>query len=224
MSQIGTLVTGAAIVTPIPGLSYVDPYLVLGDVDTAMALNGLQVEIDGETTINIVGSTPLVSAFSKFMSQFCSTLVGLVLKIATGRIYAPSTLRFTNAGVTTPGIFNFGDGGNGKPIRAISVGINALSNQVFEKFSALMITPSANLGNIDIQFRDGSPVTMTAIEVDALFAMKNPTEANGRLDAVVTTIDNRDGLIEWVRINATTAVTVLVIKLSNEDFQLLKNS
>jgi hypothetical protein len=222
MSQIGTLVTGAGIVTPIPGLSYVDQYIVLGDVDTAIPVTGLQVEIAGETTINIVASTPLVSAFSKFMSQFCATVVANVIKIATGRIYAPSTLRFTNGGATTPGIFNFGDEGNGKPIRAISVGVNSQSNQVFNKFSALMITPSANAGNIDFQFKDGTQVTMSIAEVDALFAIKNPTQADGRLDAVVSTIDNREGKIEWVRVNATTALTVLVIKLSDQDFQELK--
>ena len=223
MSRIGTLLTGAAVVTPITGLSYVDPYIVLGDVDTATPLTGLQVEIGGETTINIVGSTPLVSAFAKFLSQVTGSIVGLIIKIATGRIYLPSSLRFTNGGVTTPLIFNFGDSGNGKPIRAISQGINALSNQVFDKFTALMITPSANAGNIDFQFKDGTSCTMTVEEVDSLFALQNQSEANGRLDAVVTTIDNRAGEIAWVRVNATTALTVLVVKFSDPDFVELKN-
>lgn len=223
MSRIGTLLTGAAVVTPITGLSYVDPYIVLGDVDTATPLTGLQVEIGGETTINIVGSTPLVSAFAKFLSQVTGSIVGLIIKIATGRIYLPSSLRFTNGGATTPLIFNFGDSGNGKPIRAISQGINALSNQVFDKFTALMITPSANAGNIDFQFKDGTSCTMTVEEVDSLFALQNQTEANGRLDAVVTTIDNRAGEIAWVRVNATTALTVLVVKFSDPDFVELKN-
>jgi len=224
MSRIGTLVTGAGIVTPITGLSYVDPYIVLGDIDTASPLTGLQVDIGGENTINIVGSTPLVAAFSKFMNDFCGTIVGLVIKIATGRIYKPASLRFTNGGATVPDIYNFTDGGNGVPIRAISQGINALSNQVFDKFTALMITPSANVGNVDFQYKDGTSVTMTIAEVDALFALKNPSEANGRLDAVVSTIDNRMGEIEWVRINATTAVTVLVVKFSDPDFTLLRNN
>ena len=223
MSRIGTLLTGAAVVTPITGLSYVDPYIVVGDVDTATPLTGLQVEIGGETTINIVGSTPLVSAFAKFLSQSTGPIVGLIIKIATGRIYLPSSLRFTNGGATTPVIFNFGDSGNGKPIRAISQGINALSNQVFDKFTALMITPSANAGNIDFQFKDGTSCTMTVEEVDSLFALQNQSEANGRLDAVVTTIDNRAGEIAWVRVNATTALTVLVVKFSNPDFVELKN-
>lgn len=224
MSKIGTLITGAAVVTPITGLAYVDPYIVLGDVDTTMPLTGLQVEIGGETTINIVGSTPLVSAFSKFLSQTVGTVVGLVLKIATGRIYLPSSLRFTNGGATVPDILNFGEGANGKPIRAISQGINALSNQVFDKFSALMITPSANAGNIDIQYKDGTSVTMTALEVDALFAMKNQTEANGKLDAVVTVLDNTEGKIAWARVNATTALTVLIVKFSDPDFKELKSN
>jgi len=224
MSRIGTLVTGAGVVTPITGLSYVDPYILLGDVDTASPVNGLQVEIGGETTINIVGSQPLCSAFAKFLNQTCATVVGMIFKIATGRIYLPSSLRFTNNGATVPDILNFGDSANGKPIRAISQGINALSNQVFDKFTALMITPSANAGNIDFQFKDGTSVTMTIIEVDALFNLKNQTQADGRLDAVVTTIDNTEGNIAWVRVNATTALTVLVIKFSDPDFVELKNS
>lgn len=224
MSRIGTLVTGAGIVTPVTGLSYVDPYIMLGDVDTAMPLTGLQIDIGGENTINIVGSTPLVSSFAKFLSQVTGTVIGLVIKIATGRVYLPSSLRFTNGGATVPDIFNFGESGNGKPIRAIQQGINALSNQIFEKFSALMITPSANVGSVDFMFKDGTSVTYSILEVDALFATKNNAEANGRLDAVVSTIDNTEGKIEWVRVNATTAVTVLVIKFSDPDFRALKNS
>jgi len=222
MSRIGSLSNGIGVVTPITGLSYVDPYIILGDVDTNVPINGLQVEIGGETTINIVGSQPLCAAFAKFLMQTCATVVGMVLKIATGRIYLPSSLRFTNNGATTPDIFNFGDTANGKPIRAISQGINALSNQVFDKFTALMITPSANAGNIDFQFKDGTSVTMTIAEVDALFCMKNQTQLDGRLDPVVTTIDNTEGLIAWVRVNATIAVTVLVIKFSDPDFSELK--
>lgn len=226
MAQIGTLVTGAGITTTIGPNADGEQFIVLGDVDTAMPLSGISVDVGGENTINIVGSQPLVSAFAKYMSQFTATLVGLVLKIATGKLMKKTTYRFTNNGVTTPAIFGFSEGSNGpgKPLRALSQGINALSNQVFTKFTALLITPSANLGNLDFVYRDGTSVTMTALEADALFAMKNPTEANGRLDAVVTTIDNREGLIASVRVNATTAVTVVVVNFADEDFQELKAS
>lgn len=215
MSQIATLITGAGVVTPVTGLANAEQYIVIGDVDTAMPLTGLSVEIDGEATINIVGSTPLVSSFAKFMSQFTATLVGLVLKIATGQIMKKTTYRFTNAGATTPAIFAFSERGAGKgsPVRAISDGINALSNLTYRNFSALMITPAANAGNLDFVFADGTAQTLTAIEADALFAIKNQTDANGRLDPVVTTIDNRDGSIASVRVNATTALTVLKINI-----------
>lgn len=213
MSQIATLTTGAGVVTTVSGLANAEQYIVLGDFDTAMPLSGLNVEIDGEATINIVGSQPLMSAFAKFMSQFTATLVGLVLKIATGTILKKTTYRFTNNGATTPAIFAFAERGNGggKPVRAISDGINALSNLTYRGFKCLMITPAANLGNLDFVFSDGTAETYTAVEADALFGIRNQTDANGRLDPVVTTIDNRDGSIASVRVNATTAVTVLRI-------------
>lgn len=211
MGKIGTLITGAGVVTTLPGQESCDQYLLIGDVDTAMPLSGLNVEVGGDSVINIVGSQPLVSAFAKYMMQFCGTIVGLLLKVATGVISRKTTFRLTNNGVTVPDIFAFSERGNGSPVRAISSGINALSNQVFADFKCLLITPSANLGNLDFVFSDGTPITMTSAEADALFALKNPTEANGKLDAVVTGIDNRNGSIKSVRVNATTAVTVLVI-------------
>lgn len=211
MSQITTLVTGAGVVTTVTGLANAEEYIVIGDVDTAMPLSAINVEIDGEATINIVGSQPLVSAFAKFMSQFTATLVGLVIKVATGQIMKKCTYRFTNNGATTPAIFAFSDSGGGRPVRAISDGINALSNLTYKNFTALMITPAANAGNLDFVFKDGTAQTLTVIEADALFSLKNQTDANGRLDPVVTTIDNRDGSIASVRVNATTALTVLKI-------------
>ena len=57
---------------------------------------------------------------------------------------------------------------------------------------------------------------LTAIEVDALFASKNLTEANGRLDAAVTVIDNRDKSVRWVKLT-TTAGGVLTLFLMNFD-------
>lgn len=222
MSKLTTLITAAGVVTQ-ANANYCDQYIMIGDIDTACPIKGLNVEVGGKAVINIQESQPLCSAFSKWLSGFCATLVGLCFKVATGRINKATTIRFVNNGVTTPDIFTFSEAGNGKPIQAISEGINALGNQTFEKFSALMITPSANLGNLDFIFNDGSlPVTMTAAEADALFAMNNPTEANGRLDAVVTTIDNTSGKIKSVRVNATTAVTVLVINFDDGDFRALK--
>jgi hypothetical protein len=53
---------------------------------------------------------------------------------------------------------------------------------------------------------------MTVVEADAMFSQMNDTEANGRLDVMVTGFDNRRGTIRSVKVNATTALTVLVVK------------
>lgn len=222
MSQIGTLVTGAGVQTVISGQAQCEAALLLGDVDTAMPLSGLQVEVDGQSTINIQGSQPLVSAFSKFIQQIAGTVVGLLIKVSTGKIRRTTTYRFTNNGATTPAIYAFSDSDNGVAVLAASKGINAQSYDIFRNFSALMITPSANVGTVDITFKDGNKNTYRVEELDALFSVNNQTEANGRLDAVVTTIDNRQGSIDSVQVNATTAVTVLVIKFPDDQFKALK--
>lgn len=212
MGQIATLVTGAGVNTPVTGQSQLENNIVIGDIDTAMPLQGLKVVVGGKTTIDIQGSVPLVSVFSKFMQRVSGAVVGLVIKIASGRLVAPgSSVIFTNSGVTTPNIFAYSDKSNGVAIEAVTQGINALSNQTFRNFAGLFITPAANVASFDVIFADGTQQSMTAIEADALFASKNDTEADGRLNSVVTGFDNRDLSISEVKVNATTALTVMVI-------------
>lgn len=213
MGQIGTLVTGAGINTSITGQSQLESDLMIGGVDTAMPLRGLKVVVGGKTTIDIQGSQPLMSAFAKFMMRSAGTVVGLVIKIGTGRMRSPgSSIVLTNDGATTPIIYSYSQGGNGTPIEAVTQGVNALSNLTIDNFAALMVTPTANIGSFDVVYADGTDQSMTALEADSLFASKNDAQANGRLDAVVTSFDNRDRSIRSVKVNATTAVTVLVIR------------
>jgi len=234
---IGVLTTGANVITSLAARDHCDQYLMLGDVDTAMPLNGIQVEFGGKAYINLTGSQPLVSAFAKYMMQIADApngLVGIVLKIATGRVEGTTTYKFTNNGVTTPNIFGWSQARltNGKTPAILSlatVGIQPASNEEFTNFTALLITASANVGSIDIDYMDGHKESgLTVTEVDAMFAMTSQSEANGRLDAVVTTIDNRaitGNRIERVRIhvpNGGTAVTVAVLKLADQDYSRLK--
>jgi hypothetical protein len=213
---ITALTTGAGVNTSLSGLGQVEENIVIGTVDTAMPLQGLKVVIGSKTTIDIQGSVPLVSTFAKFMQRVVgSGIVGLILKVATGRIIQQGcSLIFTNGGATTPSVYAYSDNnvnGNGTPLQAVTVGLNALTNQTFQNFAGLFVTPQANVGSFDVVFADGTSQNMSAIEANALFATKNDTQATGVLDAVVTGYDNRDKSIMSVRVNATTAVTVLVI-------------
>lgn len=221
---INALTTGAGIVTPLTGQSQLEGNLIIGDVDTAQPCQGVKIIVDGRTTIDVQGSQPLVSVLSKFKQNVVGAVVGLVLKIATGRIYKSCSYFFTNNGVTTPSVFAFSDaqqeddGSPCNPIEAVTLGINALSNQTFKDFSGIFITPAANLGSFDVVFSDGTTQSMTAIEADALFSLTNDTESNGRLDAVVTGFDNTGRNISEVKVNATTALTVMVVKLPQTYF------
>lgn len=221
MAQIGTLGSGAGVQTNLVGLAQIDSYVVIGDVDTTNPVQGLQVEIDGVTFINI-GAQALITAFAKWQSKFVNTVVGLVLKIATGRINLKSNLRLTNSGATTPAILNFSDANNGIPVLATTVSINALSYQDFNRFSALFIQTPASVATVEITFNDGHRDTLTMAEVDALFSMQFEAEADGRLGGV-SVIDNTDQSIANVRVNATTAVNVLQVKLPDNAFQALQN-
>jgi hypothetical protein len=220
MAQIGTLVTGAGVTTIIAGQSQCEAMIVIGSVATAMPLQGLQVEIDGVPFININNQPALLAAFSKWCSQFVSTLVGVLLKVATGRIPRNTTYRFTNNGATVPNIFAFSDQENGVPILVGTKQINASSYEDFSKFSALFIGTPANLASAEIVFSNGCKSTMTFAELDALFTMKNQSEANGELLAV-TVIDNRDQSIQSVRLNCSAANTILVAKLPDASFAVL---
>lgn len=221
MAQIGTLTTGAGVVTVIAGQSQCEEFIVIGDVDTANPLQGLTVEIDGTPFIQI-SVQALITAYMKWLMETAGTVIGLMLKISTGCIRKNTTYRFTNAGATTPAIFAFSDSRDGIPFVVTSKTINPSSYEDFEKFSALFINAPANIGNVEIVWRDGHKATMTAAEVDAYFALNNQSETDGRLGGV-SVIDNREGNISSVRIFCTgTALNVLIAKLPNEAFQALK--
>lgn len=222
MSQIGTLLTGAGVTTVITGQAQCESVIVLGDVDTANALRGLQVEIDGTPYINIQ-TLGLMNAFCKWMGQTINgaAIIGNCIKIATGRIARSTTYRFTNDAALTPAIFAFSDNDTGIPILAATKGITASSFEDFDKFSALFIEAPGNVSSVEVVFRNGTKATMTIIEIDTLFAMKNQSETNGKL-AVASVIDNQDQSIRSVRINASVAVTILVVKIPDQAFGVLK--
>lgn len=228
MALITTLITGAGIVTPVTGQSQCESLLVIGDVDTANPLQSLVVEIDGTTYINIQNQPTLITAFAKWQMESinsgASGVVGLMLKVATGKIDKQTNYRFTNNGATTPSIFGFSDNGAGVPLIASTKNVNPNSYEDFAKFSSLFLNTPANVASVEILFRDGHRATMSIQEVDAYFNLTNQAEADGRLGGV-SVIDNTGGNIESVRINTNSTaggVTVLVAKLPDTAFQVLK--
>ncbi len=223
MSQIGTLLTGAGVTTPIVGQSKCDMFLLVGDVDTANPLQGLVVEIEGVAFFTVANAATLLTAYSKWQQELTGSTVGVLFKIATGAIYKNTTYRLTNAGATTPAIFAFSEAPDGVPFYVSTVTINALSSQLFEKFSALFIQTPANIQSVEIEYLNGYRETMAIVEVDARFSLYNQSETDGRLGGV-SVIDNTNQSIASVKINTnnTGACTILQAKLPDEAFAQIK--
>lgn len=225
MAQIGTLNGGAGISTTIAGQSKCDELLVIGDFDTANPLQEISIEVGGTTFINI-RSANLISAFMKYLNENVQGAgVGLSIKAATGKVKASTTYRFVNAGATTPNIYAFSTNSEGIPIEAASQTINPQSSETFDGFTALFLETPANISDVTISFRNGHQETVTPVELGALFGLENQCESNGYL-AGVTVIDNKDAVIEKVRVNTNGvgACPVLVMKLPKAAFEEIKKS
>jgi hypothetical protein len=198
MSQIGTLVTGAGVVTTI-NQNWVPQYILVGNTETALPITNVSYQISGEEKLNLTGQA-LIQALSKFGKQpiLGATLaVAQVLQIADGYYgNLQFQLRLTNAGATTPAIYGFSERwGEGRCIAATNVVILATSNQSFQGFLALAFDPT-NVNTIDLSWMDRETGKeyqesgLVANELEAFFNIENPSDDNGQL-AAVTVIDNR---------------------------------
>jgi len=223
MPVLLTLTTGAGVVSQATGQAQCENMITIGDCDTANPLQGLQVEIDGTSFLNIASpNAALITAFMKWLSQITASTVASVLKLATGKVQRSTTYRFTNAGATTPIVYATSDAGNGVPMLAGTKFVNASSYDDFKRFSALMIATPANVQQVEILFKSGVKNIFAIQEVDSLYAIKRPTEADGRLGGV-SVIDNTDQSIDAVRIyTLATGTTVLIIKLPDTSFEIMK--
>lgn len=234
---IPALTTGAGVATIIAGQNQCDNVIVVGTVDTANPLQGLQVEIGGTPFINITNSAAIVGAFAKWINGTIAagtnTVVGLCFRIATGLISKNTKLTFTNNGSTTPSVYSYSDGANGAPFMAATNQININSNQLYEKFSALIVSVPANLLNADVIFRnrgtdgrfDGTTTksTLTPIELAADYIQyNNNAEAGGLLNGCLI-IDNRQQRFQSIKLyTASTAVNVCTVALPQAFFNAIK--
>jgi len=215
MAQIGTLTTGAGVVTSFNGLSQLDEFLLIGDVDTANPLQGLTVEVNGETLVNIQVQA-LITAFSKWLMEMTGSTVGLLIKLATGRIKGNTNIRLTNSGATTPAVYAFSDSDGGLPFISATEVILSGSYSDYREFSALMISAPANLQSAIVEFADGYTATVTPQELAAYFNIENNSEADGYLGGVLV-VDNRSNRIKSIRLFSTGAnLNVLKVQLPVE--------
>jgi len=225
MSQIGTLVTGAGIVTTLP-LQFVPEFILVGTLDTDLPLTAISWNVAGDEKVNITGAAALV-AYSKLkLAGLLGADVKLsqVLRVADGYIGNQQfQVRLTNAGVTTPAIYGYStQKSGGRILKATQNVILDGANQSYEEFLALQFLPT-NVARAEVVFYDSErnmefSESMTMCELASLFAQENTTDADG-LTGTYLTIDNamilQEGLsIKRVTLYVTGAnVTVTIIGL-----------
>lgn len=204
MSRLTTLITGAGIQTPVNSLTQLDNIIVIGDVDTAFPLQALKVDIDNDTKI-FINSAPILGAFAKWMNNIVGTVVGLALKIGSGRVYGRNiAVTLTNNGVTTPVVYAFSDDDNGEIFEATTVVVNANSYVDLDRFSSVMVaSPTTTVSSVEVQFTNGCKTTIGVEEAAALFvSMGNAAETDGFLNGCLV-FDNRFEKISKLRIYTT---------------------
>lgn len=220
MSQIGTLTASSSDIFDRPDTP---ANILIGTVDTDVPLSALSISIRGNQTINIT-SQNRIQAFSKWMMSSvlgADVKIGMLIKLSEEAITGQSCqIRTTNAGATTPGVFEFSTGKNPNNPSVVASGeetIQASSNQRFEgnDFDFIAFDPS-NVTDLQFEFLspDGSVYSeqLTPVEVDALFvASGNSSDADGRL-AGLCAIDNRENTILSVTFYNGSGGTTTVLK------------
>lgn len=225
MSQIGTLLAAPAS-TIIAGQSKAGMYLTIGDPATIPPLSEIKVQIGGKTTLNISNAN-LIWAYAQWQMQIEQNQPGVanMIKVATGQIEANTTYTLVNSGATTPGIFVASELGNGVPIEATTLQVNASSTQPLSRFSAIMINGHANLDSAVITFADDSVDEFEVADLRSMFALRFASDVGGLLAGNnVCVIDNTDQSIKSVLLKTTGggAITVLVVRLPDEAFKVLQ--
>jgi len=199
MAQIGTMATGAGVVTSI-NLPYCPQYLIIDKAwASSLDLTNLDVSINGQSTISLIGADD-IDAVAQIRHQVSGAGAGpyAVMELANGQINAPTLLRLTQEGDNTNSIFGVSSGVGTSAYRYSQFTVNATSNQTFSEFDSVLINSSpTNIDSVEIQWVDGYSDRFSPKELPALFASLYSANAEAQYSAGndIAFINNEDGNI-----------------------------
>jgi hypothetical protein len=216
MAQIGTMTTGAGVVTSL-NLPYCPQYLIIDNsyVGT-FDLTNLDVSINGQSTVSLIGADDIDAvAQIKSHSTDANGNIMMALELANGEINAPTLIRLTNEGSNTNAIYGVSSQVGSAPYRVSQFTINATSNQIFQDFDYLLINTSpTNIDSIEIQWSNGFKDRYDALELPVLFRSLYASESSSQFSdtADIGWVNNEDGLIANATIytNSSGSSTVTV--------------
>jgi len=219
MAQIGTMTTGAGVVTSL-NLPYCPQYLIIDNsYGGTFDLTNIDVSINGQSTVSLIGADD-IDAVAEIKSNSATDGAGgetiiSALELANGEINAPTLIRLTNEGANTNAIYGVSSQVGTAPYRVSQFTINATSNQIFQDFDYLLINSSpTNIDSIEIQWSNGFKDRYDPLELPVLFRGMYCASNEARFPSAgdIDWINNEDGLIAnaTVYTNATGSSTVTV--------------
>lgn len=212
MAIIGSL---AASTTTTITQSFVPELVVIATVDQANPISNLTVTIGG-TVYQSLSAQARITAAMKYLVQGllgADVKIGSILKIADGFLPTETLqLTATNADASVYTVYGFSTGRGSKKVMAGETTIQASSYETFEQFTSLLLD-ATNLNRVDIMFEDGHTDPFSAAELQALFVMRNTSDADGDLGSLIC-IDNRFGNILQAKIFTTSGGSMTVAVLN----------
>ena len=223
MAQIGTMTTGAGVVTSI-NLPYCPQYLLVDNSYTGtFDITNIDVSINGQSTVSLIGADDIdaVGQIRSHGAQTLSAVAGdggliMALELANGQINAPTLIRLTNEGANTNAIYGVSAGVGSSAYRYSQFTVNATSNQTFSEFDSVLINSSPdNIDSIEIQWVDGYKDRYDPLELPALWRNLYSAQFNSQFGPAtgdIAWINNEDGNIAncTVYTNATGSATCTV--------------
>tara|TARA_R110000787_G_scaffold21175_1_gene62798 strand:- start:222 stop:881 length:660 start_codon:yes stop_codon:yes gene_type:complete len=216
MAQIGTMTTGAGVVTSI-NLAYCPQYLIIDNAwASSLDLTNLDVSINGQSTVSLIGADD-IDAVAQIRKQISGAGGGTyaVMELANGQINAPTLLRLTQEGDNTNKIYGVSSQVGTAPYRYSQNTVNATSNQTFESFDSVLINSSPyNVDSIEVQWIDGFTDRYAPRELPALFGNMYSAYQEAQFSSAgdIAFINNEDGNISNVTVytNAVGSATCTV--------------
>jgi len=216
MAQIGTMTTGAGVVTSL-NLPYCPQYLIINDTNQGtFDLTNIDVSINGQSTVSLIGADDIdsVSQIKSHSSDSDANLM-MAIELANGEINAPTLIRLTNEGTNTNAIYGVSSQVGTSPYRISQFTINATSNQIFQQFDYLLINSApTNIDSVEIQWTNGYKDRYNSRELPVLFRNTYASEGSSQFSATgdIAWVNNEDGLIAnaTVYTNASGSSTVTV--------------
>ncbi len=216
MAQIGTMATGAGVVTSL-NLPYCPQYLVINSTKAGtFAITNIDVSINGQSTISLIGADDIdaVAQIKSHSSDGNANLM-MALELANGEINAPTLIRLTNEGTNTNAIYGVSSQVGTAPYRVSQFSINATSNQIFQDYDYLLInSATTNVDSLEVQWTNGFKDRYSALELPVLFRNLYASETNSMFSDTgdIAWVNNEDGLQSnsTIYTNATGSSTVTV--------------